>query len=52
MENEIASLVNILGNFGFPIMITVYLFVRFEKKIENLEKVISELLSTIRELNK
>lgn len=38
--------INLIGNSGFPIAITVYLFVRFEKKMENLEAVI------IRRLNK
>ncbi len=33
----------ILGNFGFPIAITIYLFWRFERKIENLEETISDL---------
>ncbi|SDM91787.1 YvrJ family protein [Sediminibacillus halophilus] len=35
--------VTLLGNFGFPIAVTVYLFFRFERKIENLETVIYEL---------
>ncbi|WP_110943289.1 YvrJ family protein [Virgibacillus senegalensis] len=35
--------VTLLGNFGFPIAVTVYLFFRFERKIENLETVINEL---------
>jgi hypothetical protein len=39
----------ILGNFGFPIAITVYLFYRFEKKIENLEVVIFELNEVIKD---
>lgn len=34
--------VSLLGNFGFPIAITVYLFVRFEKKFEKLEDVIMQ----------
>lgn len=38
--------INLIGNSGFPIAITIYLFVRFEKKMENLETVI------IRRLNK
>lgn len=35
--------VSLLGNFGFPIAITIYLFLRFEKKFEKLEDVILEL---------
>ncbi|WP_152657521.1 YvrJ family protein [Oceanobacillus sp. CFH 90083] len=52
MENDYTALINILGNFGFPVMITIYLFVRFEKKIDNLEKVITELRNAARELKK
>lgn len=52
MENEYTSLIYVLGNFGFPIMITIYLFVRFERKIENLEKAISELGNVVKELKK
>jgi hypothetical protein len=39
----------ILGNFGFPIAITVYLFYRFERKIEKLEDVIYELNEVIKD---
>ncbi|WP_081755939.1 YvrJ family protein [Paucisalibacillus sp. EB02] len=42
--------VAIIGNFGFPIAITVYLFVRFEKKLGELEKVITNLSEAINEL--
>jgi len=37
---------NLIGNSGFPMAITIYLFMRFEKKMESLEAVI------IRSLNK
>jgi hypothetical protein len=40
--------IGILGNFGFPIAISIYLLVRFEKKIENLEEVILELSNAIK----
>ncbi|WP_019241035.1 MULTISPECIES: YvrJ family protein [Bacillus] len=33
----------ILGNFGFPIAVTIYLFLRFEKKLEKMENVIIKL---------
>ncbi len=39
----------ILVNFGFPIAITIYLFYRFEKKIEKLEGVIFELNEVIKD---
>jgi len=38
----------ILGNFGFPIAITIYLFWRFEKRIEKLEDVVMQLSDVIR----
>jgi len=37
---------NLIGNSGFPIAITIYLLVRFEKKIDHLEA------NIMRELNK
>ncbi|WHX66050.1 YvrJ family protein [Peribacillus frigoritolerans] len=42
------TLVNIIGNFGFPIFVALYLFIRFEKKLEKLEKAIVELGNNIR----
>jgi len=33
--------VTIISNFGFPIALTIYLMVRFEKKIDDLDKSIS-----------
>lgn len=44
--------ISIIGNFGFPIAITVYLFVRFERKLDDLEKVILELSTVIKNLKK
>ncbi|MBD8028236.1 YvrJ family protein [Ureibacillus sp. Re31] len=37
-----------VGNFGFPISITIYLFIRFERKIENLETSINYLSEVIK----
>ncbi|USG68504.1 YvrJ family protein [Brevibacillus ruminantium] len=37
---------------GFPIAVTVYLFVRFERKIERLERVIVNLANVINKMNK
>lgn len=42
----------ILGNFGFPIAITIYLFIRFEKKLEKLEFAITQLGEVIKETRK
>ena len=39
----------IVGNFGFPIAITIYLFYRFEKKIKKLEVIIFELNEVIKD---
>lgn len=44
--------VTLLGNFGFPIAITVYLFIRFERKLEKLEDVILKLAEVINKLEK
>ncbi|BBW98443.1 YvrJ family protein [Geobacillus icigianus] len=44
--------VTIIGNFGFPIAITVYLFLRFERKLESLELVIHQLGEVIKETRK
>ncbi|MDX8046528.1 YvrJ family protein [Gracilibacillus sp. S3-1-1] len=44
--------ISILGNFGFPISITIYLFVRFEKKLEKLELAITELGEIIRNMRR
>ncbi|TKI69199.1 YvrJ family protein [Lysinibacillus mangiferihumi] len=49
---DIPMWIHLTGNFGFPIVITVYLFVRFEKKIEKLEIVILQLSEVIKNWNK
>ena len=36
-----------VANFGFPIMVTAYLLVRMEAKMENLQKAIVELSKVI-----
>lgn len=52
MLTEPSEWIMIIGNFGFPIAITVYLFIRFEKKIENLESSINGLTDVIKHLRK
>ncbi len=44
MENEI---MNVVGNVGFPIAISVYLLVRLESKLEILTNSINNLSSVI-----
>ncbi|WP_342470892.1 YvrJ family protein [Ureibacillus sp. FSL K6-3587] len=52
MTVEMPQWIMILGNFGFPIAITVYLFIRFEKKLESLEEVILHLGEIIKNTRK
>lgn len=47
-----SDVITIIGNFGFPIAITIYLFIRFERKIENLESSIIKLSNVIKDLEK
>lgn len=39
--------VQIIGNFGFPVAITVYLLVRFEGKIDRLRESIDVLSDNV-----
>ena len=48
MITEPFDWITIIGNFGFPIAITVYLFIRFEKKLENLALSINKLSELIK----
>lgn len=47
MEMNDQSWIFMLGNFGFPAVITMYLLVRFEKKIDSLEEAINNLSNII-----
>lgn len=38
-----------VGNVGFPILITIYVLVRMEKKMDDLTKAISELTINIKD---
>jgi hypothetical protein len=42
----------LIGNFGFPIVITIYLLVRFEKKIESLTSAIQDLKEVLKAVRK
>ncbi len=44
---DISLWTTILGSFGFPIVITIYLFLRFERRLEKLEEVILKLAEVI-----
>ncbi|MFC3771745.1 YvrJ family protein [Paenibacillus sp. GCM10012303] len=41
--NQFAYAITAIGNFGFPIVITSYLLIRFEKKLEALNHTIQQL---------
>ena len=41
------TIIQMIGNGAFPILITIYLLQRFEKKIEKLELAIHELIRAI-----
>ncbi|MFD2670418.1 YvrJ family protein [Marinicrinis sediminis] len=43
--------VNAIGNFGFPIMITIYLLIRFEKRIDYLNNSLIDLAQVIKEMS-
>ena len=45
---DIPEWVILTGNVGFPIVITVYLLTRFEKRIEDLTQAIEKLESNMR----
>lgn len=44
--------ISLIGNFGFPIAITIYLFIRFERKLDKLEAVITHLADGIKSIDK
>ncbi|WP_138207750.1 YvrJ family protein [Haloimpatiens lingqiaonensis] len=41
------SIVNLIGNLGFPIAISLYLLIRIEGKLENLTQSINTLSNVI-----
>jgi flagellar biogenesis protein FliO len=41
------AFVKLINTVGFPIAVSIYLLVRFEKKIEDLNKSISDLTAVI-----
>lgn len=44
------ELITIIGNFGFPIAITVYLLVRIESKLSQLTDSIHDLTTAIKSM--
>ena len=45
------DLMQLVANLGFPAIVTMYLLVRIEGKLENLSTSISSLSTNINELN-
>ncbi|WP_342424620.1 YvrJ family protein [Paenibacillus sp. FSL E2-0178] len=45
--DDIPSFVQIIANVGFPIGVSLYLLVRFEKKIDILSDTIGKLIDVI-----
>ncbi|HVJ47504.1 YvrJ family protein [Desulfitobacterium sp.] len=41
------TLFTLLGNFGFPIAVSVYLLVKFEKKLDYLATVVQDLKEVV-----
>lgn len=53
IDNTIVqTFISAVGNFGFPLVLAVYLLLRFEKKIEALTEAISTLKEVITQRNK
>jgi hypothetical protein len=41
------NMIQMVGNFGFPIAITVYLLIRFENRLDGLKAAIDNLAKNI-----
>ncbi|MFF2752891.1 YvrJ family protein [Psychrobacillus sp. NPDC058041] len=41
------NIIQLIGNFGFPIVVTIYLLHRFENKIESLENTIQNIANAV-----
>ena len=47
---NISDWMTMINDFGFPIMLTIYLLFKFEKRIESLEEVIKEVVNEVRRM--
>lgn len=43
----VSSIINIIGNVGFPIFVSLYLLSRFETKLDAVVKAVNELTQVI-----
>lgn len=48
LENLILLISNSIGNYGFPIVVTAYLLLRFEKKLVELTHNIHDLIDILK----
>lgn len=44
---DAGNIVQLIGNFGFPIVVSIYLLHRFENKIESLENAIHSIENVV-----
>lgn len=47
---DVYEWMKVIHDFGFPIMLTIYLLFKFEKRIESLEEVVKEIVNEVRRL--
>lgn len=52
MNDDVSVWIELLKDIGVPIGITVYLLLRFEKKLDKLANVVAELKKAIQEKSK
>ena len=50
--SDLSSLINMVNNSGFPIVISIYLLLRFEKKIESLNTIMQNISTKIEKIFK
>ncbi|SES10461.1 YvrJ family protein [Psychrobacillus sp. OK032] len=48
---DAGNIVQLIGNFGFPIVVSIYLLHRFENKIESLENAIHSIGNVVNNRN-
>ncbi|WP_066367153.1 YvrJ family protein [Neobacillus fumarioli] len=46
---DLPQWISILGNFGFPICISIYLLIRFENKLEHFGEILTQLAEMMKE---
>lgn len=51
-EITVTEWLQVANNVGFPMMMTIYLLLRFEKRIEGLENVMKQLEERFKEVRR